>query len=256
MSPTFFGGPPPVIRPAGVTAAPRPPWRSAVRCGRAWPARRQSAICERTKTQRTQIKACERFMPHGYDARSWVPNSGCWPFGYLCVTWHTHSRSPHADVLLCAFVNAGTGVTPFAEDHGSGAGWPATGAARLAGSPGASEHAHLAPRFSPRGHPLWYAGKRAVTYAPSPTSDPEPRTDRMPGSSLSADRRRRANAVVFFPHRKAWLFLFRSAQVPRNASRNSSRDRRGGAIRPAAGVSPPGRRRIRRRSSSWSHPGR
>jgi len=119
MSPTFFGGPPPVIRPAGVTAAPRPPWRSAVRCGRAWPARRQSAICERTKTQRTQIKACERFMPHGYDARSWVPNSGRWPFGYLCVTWHTHSRSPHADVLLCVFVNAGTGVMPFAEDPGS-----------------------------------------------------------------------------------------------------------------------------------------
>src|SRR6478735_6378941 len=141
----------------------------------------------------------------------------------------------HADVLLCAFVNAGTGVLPFAEDPGSGAGWPAAGAARLAGSSGASGHAHLAPRFSPRGHPLWYAGTRAVTYVPSPTSDPEPRTDRMPGSSLSADRRPHANAVVFFPHRKAWLFLFRSAQAPRNASRNSSRDRQGEATRPAAG---------------------
>jgi hypothetical protein len=28
----------------------------------------------------------------------------------------------HADVLLCAFINAGTGVLPFAEDPGSGAG--------------------------------------------------------------------------------------------------------------------------------------
>jgi len=39
--PVLFGGPPPVIRPAGVMTAPRPPWRGAVRCGRTWPPRRR-----------------------------------------------------------------------------------------------------------------------------------------------------------------------------------------------------------------------
>src|ERR1700733_3463720 len=139
-----------------------------------------------------------------------------------------------------------------AEGLGSGAGWPAAGAARLAGLPGAGGHAHLAHRFSRRGHPLWYAWRGAVTYAPSPTRNPGSRTDRRRGSSSLAERRRRASAAVFFPHRKAWLFLFRSASAPGNLSRNSSRGRRGGAIRPAAGASPPGPRRDRRSSSSWS----
>jgi hypothetical protein len=109
----------------------------------------------------------------------------------------------HTDVLLCASVNVATDVLQCAEYPGSSAGQSAADAARPAGSPGASGHAHVAPRFCQRGHLLWYAGTCAVTYAPSPTSNPEPRTDRMRGSSLSAGRRRHASAAVFFPHRKA-----------------------------------------------------
>src|SRR5207302_9006797 len=69
--PVLFGGPPPVIRPAGVMTAPRPPWRGAVRCGRTWPPRRrQPATREWAKTQRTRDKACEQYLPQDYDARS------------------------------------------------------------------------------------------------------------------------------------------------------------------------------------------
>src|SRR5580692_12192124 len=166
---------------------------------------------------------------------------------------HRKARPEHTVALLHSCSDRGQAEAPLlplsllsAEGLGSGAGWPAAGAARLAGIPGAGGHAHLARRFSRRGRPLWCAGTGAVTSAPSPTSNPGSRTDRMRGSSLSADRRRRASAAVFFPHRKAWLSL----------SRNSSRGRRAGASRPAGEASPPGRQRDRQSSSSWSRPGR